>query len=72
MLGYWFLVQVLSGITRAGMGGGGVAFWAHVGGFVAGSVLIWAFRDKELLDRHPFHGWNPRGQQAYWRRIDRR
>jgi len=71
MIGYWFLIQLLSGVTRAGMGGGGVAFWAHVGGFVAGSVLIYLFRDPQLLERHPFHGWNPRAQGPYWRRIDR-
>ncbi|MBZ5598168.1 MAG: rhomboid family intramembrane serine protease [Acidobacteriia bacterium] len=43
VLGYWFLVQFLSGaatsISAPGQTGG-VAFWAHVGGFVAGIVLI--------------------------------
>lgn len=45
VLGYWFVAQFLSGAatsiasntTRAG---GGIAFWAHVGGFVAGLVMI--------------------------------
>jgi membrane associated rhomboid family serine protease len=44
VLGYWFVVQFLSGaataITYAEQPGGGVAFWAHVGGFVAGLILI--------------------------------
>jgi membrane associated rhomboid family serine protease len=42
VLGYWFLVQFLSGtaIVDVGQTTGGVAFWAHVGGFVAGIVLI--------------------------------
>ncbi|MBZ5721953.1 MAG: rhomboid family intramembrane serine protease [Acidobacteriia bacterium] len=44
MLGYWFVYQFLSGaatsITQAGENSGGIAFWAHVGGFVAGIVLI--------------------------------
>ena len=44
MLGYWFVVQFLSGaatsLTYAGQARGGVAFWAHVGGFVAGIVLV--------------------------------
>jgi len=42
VLGYWFLVQFLSGtaIAEVGQTGGGVAFWAHVGGFVAGIALI--------------------------------
>ena len=43
-LGYWFVLQFLSGtatsIAGAGQNTGGVAFWAHVGGFVAGILLI--------------------------------
>lgn len=42
MLLWWFGLQVLSGSVSAGSGGG-VAFWAHVGGFVAGVVLIKLF-----------------------------
>ncbi len=57
MLGYWFLVQVVGGIGSLGAQGGGVAFWAHVGGFVAGAVLIFLFRDPQLVARHPHHGW---------------
>jgi len=37
MLGYWFLIQLLSGTLGDGVGG--VAFWAHVGGFAAGAAL---------------------------------
>ncbi len=44
VLGYWFLVQFLSGaatsIAESSQTTGGIAFWAHVGGFVAGIVLI--------------------------------
>jgi membrane associated rhomboid family serine protease len=44
VLGYWFLVQFLSGaatsIAATSQTRGGVAFWAHVGGFVAGILLI--------------------------------
>ena len=47
VLGYWFLAQFLSGaattIAAAGRSVGGVAFWAHVGGFVAGIILIKLF-----------------------------
>jgi membrane associated rhomboid family serine protease len=50
MLGYWFLLQLLSG--SAGQGEGGVAFWAHVGGFVAGALLISVFKDEELVSEH--------------------
>lgn len=41
-LGFWFLLQFLSGaatLGRASMSGG-VAWWAHVGGFVAGMVFL--------------------------------
>src|SRR6056297_264909 len=61
MLGYWFLIQLISGFSTIGSQGGGVAFWAHVGGFVAGGLLVLAFRDRRLVDRHPNHGWRPRG-----------
>jgi membrane associated rhomboid family serine protease len=44
VLGYWFLVQFLSGaatsIAATSQTAGGVAFWAHVGGFVTGILLI--------------------------------
>jgi membrane associated rhomboid family serine protease len=57
MLGYWLLIQLLSGFGTLGEEGGGVAFWAHVGGFVAGAILSLIFRDPRLLERHPYHGW---------------
>jgi membrane associated rhomboid family serine protease len=50
MLGYWFLLQLIGGGLAAGEGG--VAFWAHAGGFVAGAVLINVFRDPTLVARH--------------------
>lgn len=53
VLGVWFAGQVLSGaMTPTDGDGGGVAFWAHVGGFVAGVLLIPFFRRREvpLLD----------------------
>ena len=57
MLVYWFVLQLLGGVLSLGGMGGGVAFWAHVGGFAAGAVLIFPFRNRELLRRHPFYGW---------------
>ena len=50
MLGYWFLLQLVGG-SLAAPGEGGVAFWAHAGGFVAGLSLIPLFRDRELIAR---------------------
>jgi len=59
MLGYWFVAQLIGGVGAIGAHGGGVAFWAHVGGFVGGAVLIRLFQDPELVARHPHRGWNP-------------
>lgn len=39
VLGMWFGYQLLYGLL-GGSEGGGVAFWAHIGGFVAGVVLV--------------------------------
>jgi membrane associated rhomboid family serine protease len=50
MLGYWFLLQIVGGGLATGEGG--VAFWAHAGGFVAGALLIHIFRDAELVAKH--------------------
>jgi len=46
MLGYWFLIQLLSGIPALTSAGGGVAFWAHIGGFLCGVLLGGLFRRK--------------------------
>ena len=52
MLGYWFLLQILGGLPSLGDETGGVAFWAHAGGFVTGALLIQLFKDPELVARH--------------------
>jgi membrane associated rhomboid family serine protease len=46
VLGGWFLLQVVSQITVVKGAGGGVAYMAHIGGFVAGFVLILLFGRK--------------------------
>jgi membrane associated rhomboid family serine protease len=71
MLGYWFLLQLVSGAMDAGGQGGGVAFWAHVGGFVAGALLSFAFRDREMLARHPYYGWRQASPTDRWRSVRR-
>lgn len=72
MLGYWLAIQLLSGLASVGAHGVGVAFWAHVGGFVAGAVLVPLFRDGRLLDRHPYHGWRQRrAPTRNWHRVGR-
>lgn len=50
MLGYWVLIQFL-GSLQAGSGGG-VAFWAHIGGFAAGAALVWVFRREDYVREH--------------------
>ena len=55
MLGYWFLIQVLSGLPRLGSEGAGVAFWAHAGGFAAGVVLVLPFRNRRRVEAHRRH-----------------
>jgi membrane associated rhomboid family serine protease len=70
MLGYWFLLQLIGGFGALGGASGGVAFWAHVGGFVAGAALVMVFRVPALVDRHPYHGWNKKDSLTQnWRRI---
>lgn len=64
MLGYWILMQVLGGMSSMGATGGGTAFWAHVGGFLAGAALVFIFKDEELLITHQYHGWNQKEDPA--------
>jgi len=49
LLAYWFLLQVVGGSASIGSSGGGTAFWAHVGGFVAGVVLVKLFEKRKLV-----------------------
>jgi membrane associated rhomboid family serine protease len=49
MLGIWILTQILSVFLageQAGGPGGGVAYWAHIGGFVAGLLLVFVLRGR--------------------------
>jgi membrane associated rhomboid family serine protease len=55
VLGIWFGLQVFSGASTPG-DGGGVAYWAHAGGFVAGLVMMVPF-------------WLKRGGTEFWQRT---
>jgi membrane associated rhomboid family serine protease len=59
MLGYWLLIQFVSGLAAFGGEIGGVAFWAHIGGFVAGVVLIKLFARSDYVAAHKSHHWHP-------------
>jgi len=54
-LGFWFVIQALSGLLSLGMPQtGGVAWWAHIGGFVVGFGIGWLFKGGK------------RGRRRYW------
>lgn len=55
VLGLWFGMQLLSGGASLGRQGGGVAFFAHVGGFVAGMFLIGLFKRSDVRLFAPAH-----------------
>ncbi len=52
----WFLIQFFNGVLAQGAASaGGVAYWAHVGGFISGLVLVWLFggRPRERPRSYP-------------------
>lgn len=62
MLIYWAALQLFGGFTSivGGGEGGGVAFWAHLGGFIAGLVLVKLFTTPAALSQHRSRHWKPR------------
>ena len=56
VLGFWFLLQIISGVPGIGTSAtGGVAFWAHAGGFLTGLALAGLFTDPARLELHRLH-----------------
>jgi membrane associated rhomboid family serine protease len=61
----WFVMQVFSGLAELGAratgGEGGVAWFAHIGGFVAGLILVWFFRTRrrsyDVRQQYDRFGW---------------
>jgi len=55
-LGLWFFIQFVSGyasmMAKDAATGGGIAWWAHVGGFGAGVVLVHLFRQEKLCQAY--------------------
>jgi membrane associated rhomboid family serine protease len=56
VLGLWFAIQLVFGLSTPS-DGGGVAYWAHAGGFIAGAILTLPI-------------WLRRGGTAYWQRTE--
>jgi membrane associated rhomboid family serine protease len=51
VLGFWFVEQALFAANNIGSEGGGVAYFAHVGGFVFGLATVRAISDRKRVDR---------------------
>ena len=62
MLLYWMFLQLIGGLGASGEGG--VAFWAHVGGFLAGILLIRLFAQPKEILAHRSHHWEPHGRMS--------
>lgn len=60
-IGFWFFTQLAQGLTQLGAMGdfGGIAWWAHVGGFVVGLMLVRFFAPKPKVRRmwYPDEHW---------------
>lgn len=66
MLIYWVVLQMFGGFTSIVAGQeGGVAFWAHLGGFIAGVALIKLFEKPDYLVDHKSRHYQPR--RVGWR-----
>ncbi len=55
VLGVWFAIQIGSSLM-SNAEEGGVAWFAHIGGFIAGMILIWFFKDNSTTMFHDAHG----------------
>ena len=56
VLGLWFVLQLFSGVmSLGGPDVGGVAFWAHIGGFITGVLLGWGLKEPE--EAYPVNHW---------------
>ena len=61
MLIYWAFLQFAGGLTSlTSQQTGGVAFWAHLGGFLAGVLLIKVFERRDRVAAHTTHHFRPR------------
>lgn len=48
-IGFWFLMQFVSGLQTVGIDtSGGIAWWAHIGGFIAGILMVPVFKKRRF------------------------
>lgn len=59
VLGGWFVMQLVSSAMARGQEGGGVAFGAHIGGFIAGMALVYFFKRRDVPLQIPFLHFHP-------------
>jgi membrane associated rhomboid family serine protease len=52
-IGYWVALNALQALLNIGASGGGIAFFAHIGGFASGLILALLLRPREHPDPHP-------------------
>jgi membrane associated rhomboid family serine protease len=66
-IGIYFGIQAAAAAIAVNQGGAGVAYFGHIGGFVAGLLLVWPFRAM-LIQRHPWlrvlHTWKEKPAPA--------
>jgi membrane associated rhomboid family serine protease len=48
VLGFWFVVQLFNGLLTFNFAGGGVAWFAHIGGFATGMLLVGLFKQRGI------------------------
>lgn len=62
LIGFWIAIQIAMGLLGLGVrgGGGGTAYWAHIGGFVAGWILIRWIAREALAKRTWINAWESR------------
>jgi membrane associated rhomboid family serine protease len=66
MLVYWMVIQFFGG-QQSISAAGGVAFLAHIAGFIANVVLIRLFSRRDYLEEHRWHHW--RARRIGWSRF---
>ena len=64
LIGFWFALQLMDGIVSlSNAAAGGVAYWAHVGGFITGAILVWLFRQPDRVGQmRAYHAGEPYGR----------